>query len=416
MAFAWPGSPDAILLREHETNLLVGATPEWSASGRSAPAAFVRRAKPVLRVVFARRPSVRHQQLKGRISATSTARIGIAGRAVTLRFNRAGLSQPVAVQLSRALPSRIGRLALSLAWSFDGARAGTSRHQILLTWRKPMGTLGWLGGPMTRKFDLETHGQPWVYSRIMEWSCDWATGRLGAKPVCDALLWNLPRSGLKYAIVVTGVRQVLQQGGGYCGAMASTFLALAGAQGIRLHKRAFHVQWRPMSEERAMWCAIVVVKPGLNRKEPAQPASTFHDSKRFPGPNTSVRTVTKRRYRFWGKPGGQLDGHSFTVLRDQGKCWLYDPSFLREPVGLNWKQLPKPSVRRTRRIASAGNFRKAYFDHAVEFMLGTMKCGNVLYRTRELGLAGEHETLNGLTVHARHVPHRSPGITFFWLV
>jgi hypothetical protein len=343
-------------------------------------------------------------------------RIGIVPRRVTLRFDRSGLSQPVPLRLARALPATVGRVKVRWSWTFGGAHAGTSVHEILLAFRRPRATAHWLLETAARQMGIVDGGKRWVYRRIMEWTCDWGAGRTTDKALCDAILARLPRSGIQYAKLTACVRDVLRERGGYCGELAKTFVAMAGAQGVTAHKRCFLVDWRPLTEDDQRWCALVVRNPGINRAAVTWAPSDFHDASSLRTTVSKVRNVTERRYRFWGKPGCHLDGHCFAVLEYRGRYYIYDPSFMRRPVGVDWRRLPVPSARRTYDVGAMGNFRSVYLDQAVDYMLGTIRLDGKLYRTTSDGFPGSDDSPNGLTVRTAHIQRSAPGISFYWMI
>lgn len=414
IAFAWAGSRDAIPLRSPATDRLVGAEPEWIAGRRSAVAAYVRGARPAVRVVFARAPGGR-REVACRIGADGAP--GIAERTVSLRFGPDGLSAPVTFRLAHRLGTRLGIARPEWRWhaTLGGERheIGTSQHEICLTWRRPLSPAAWA------EPDAFTTDGTWTYLPVMQWSCQWAARCRNAKEICDAMLAALPRSGLRYAAPAWTVRDMLLKGGGYCGGWYRMFQAMAGAQGIRLERRAFLVNWEVLPKARARWCALVVSDPGLNRSRPAEAASRFHDADERPISRSPVQSVTRHRYRFWGQPGKVGDGHCVNFLRFRGRWYLYDPSFQSAPVPLTRFALPRSNPARPAAVGRLGTFRRDYLDRAVDFMLGSLPGDGRLYETVHpdpgqpdpLG----QRILNGLSVETSIVPHAGATISFYWV-
>ena len=416
ITFAYRGSRDAIALRSPATDRLVGTEPEWLAGRRSAVAAYVRGARPTVRVVFTRTPGA-PRTLTCVVGAEGNGGPGITPRRITLRFGADGLSQPLDFRVARRFPRQLGIARLTWRWhgAADGRRhdLGDSRHEICLAWRRPLAPEPW-AAPATFR-----DARHWVYLPVMQWTCEWAAGRTDAKSICDALLASLPRSGLRYAAPAWTVRDMLLKGGGYCGGWYRMFQAMAGAHGIRLERRAYLVNWQVLPRERARWCALVVPAPGLNRAQPAEGPSRFHDADERPIARSPVRTLTRRRYRFWGHPGKIGDGHCINFLRYRGRWYLYDASFQSAPVALQRFALPRSNPARAVPVGALGSFRRAYLDHAVGYMLGSLPADGRLYETVHpdpdqpdpLGDAVE----NGLTVETGIVPRAGTAISFYWV-
>jgi hypothetical protein len=414
IAFAYPGSPDAIPLRSPATDQLVGAEPEWLAGRRSAVAAYVRGARPAVRVVFARTPGS---------SRVATCRIGaegapgIAPRIVTLRFGRDGLSAPVTFRVARRFTRRVGIERVEWSWYAEAAAAphplGESSHEICLVWRRPLAAAPW------SEPAAFAGNERWAYLPVMQWTTEWAAGRTDARSICDAMLAALPRSGLRYAVAAWTVRDMLLKGGGYCGGWYRMFQAMAAAQGIRLERRAYLVNWESLPGDRARWCALVVTSPGLNRSRPVEAASRFHDADRRPISRSPVQSVTRRRYRFWGQPGQLGDGHCINFLRFRGRWYLYDASFRSSAVALSGFALPRSNPARAVPIRALGTFRRDYLDQAVDYMLGSLAGDGRLYETEHpspdqpdpLG----QQVINGLSVETRIVPDGGNTISFYWV-
>lgn len=416
IAFAYPGNRGAIALRSPATDRLVGAEPEWLAGRRSAVAAYVRGARPTVRVVFAR-AARGPRRLTCIIGANGDGGPGIAPRRVTLRFGADGLSTPLDFTVARPLSRQLG--IARLEWRWHAAlgdhrhELDVSQHEICLTWRRPLPPEPWAGP------DTFRDARHWVYLPVMQWTCQWAADRTDAKSICDALLASLPRSGLRYAAPAWTVRDMLLKGGGYCGGWYRMFQAMAAAQGVRVERRAYLVDWQTLPRDRVRWCALVVTAAGLNRTAPAEGPSRFHDADRRPIKHSPVRTLTRRRYRFWGHPGKVGDGHCINFLRFRGRWYLYDPSFESTPVALSGFALPRSNPARAVSVGSLGGFRRAYLDRAVRYLLGSLRADGRLYETVHPD-PGQPDPLgdeveNGLSVETEILPHAGSTISFYWV-
>ncbi|HET8633164.1 MAG TPA: hypothetical protein VFL88_03395 [Gemmatimonadales bacterium] len=416
IAFAYPGNRDAIALRAPATDRLLSEHAEWIRQERSAPAAYVRGARPHIRVVF------RRERGPSKVTAVIGARatgnaVDIEPRRVRLAFGRNGLSRPVLFRLSRALSKRVGVRRIRWRWSgeLEGARVplGDSEHEICLTWRRPRPAAPWASN------DAFSGHPVWVYAPVMQWTCAWAAGRNDAKAICDAILSHLPASGLAYAKPAWDVRSMLSVGGGYCGGWYRMFQAMAAAQGIQVERRSFLVDWQNESGGRARWCAIVVRKPGINRETVAEAASTFHDVRQRPVKEAPVRSTTVPRYRFWGVPGKVGDGHCVNFLRHSGRWYLYDACFMSRAVALPGFSLPRSDSTRAIPIGKLGAFRTGYLDHAVSYMLGSLRNEGRLFRTVHPDPGdpgyGKESVINGLTIRTPIVPRPGQLISFYWI-
>lgn len=419
--FAFPDNRGAIRLRDPETGTLYGETPEWTWTGSRQPAAFVGGSSPTLRVTFRRTPTRPDPSGRWRISGHGHHGPSLTDRTVLLRFNRQGLSQPVDFRLDGTLPPGSGVVRRHWHWSaHSGDRhhaLGITRHVIYHTWRKPLAAALW-------SVQSERKGiaaRNWVYLPLMKWTCSWAAGRDDPKAICDSLLANLNRSRLRYGEAAWNVGGMLQAGGGYCGGWYRMFQAMAAAQGVRVERRSYLVDWRDEDQGVARWCAIVVSDPGLNRHRPVEMASTFHDSNIGPKHDQPVQHFDVRRYRFWGHPGQLADGHCINFLKHRGRWFLYDASFRTKPVALTGFRLPGPNPKRTLAVEHQGNFQGAYLNHAVGHLLGTLRHAGKMYRTeRPLPVAPVANkrralTYNGLSVKTAIIPARWRNITFYWM-
>jgi hypothetical protein len=435
--FCHPRASDAVVMRDPAEDALIGATPEWdlgspdrsgrvrvAGGGRNAPAAYPAGTQPDIEIVFARAPGPEGDAATGEWTvgaASATAAPSVAEARVTLAFNAQGLSAPVTLRLDRPLTNRIGVTPLRWAWHArrtEGTMAaGTSEHTIYTTWRRPLDAAPW-ARPVYGTYpnpSPDAGVANWTYAPLVAWTCAWAAGADDPKAICDAIIANARLSKLEYYVFAWDVRTMLLQGGGLCGGWYKMFQGMAAAHGVAVERRSYSVDWRVLNDEEARWCAIVVQAPGLNRSEPVEEASQFHDAA-----DGTVRTVTERRYRFWGAPGSIHDGHCVNLLRHAGQWYLYDVSFLDHAVPLGDFTPPAPDQQHRLGTSGLGNFRPAYLDKAVAYMLGSLRLDGTVYRSRhctEPGSGPHHtpcKTVNGLTVPTATIPDDGPGITFFW--
>ena len=423
IAFAFPGNLGAIPLRDPATLSFLGDQPEWNAAGRTVSAAFVRGTRPTVRVVFARRATGQPIP-KGvwRVGARGNEGPGIAERELVLAFDQGGQSAAVEFRLDAPLPDVIGTARLEWSWwATDGSASyelGLTRHDLLLAWKPAIAPAVWLSPKEPGNGPADQPGAAWTYLPIMQWTCEWAEGEDSEVGICDAILAGLPESGLQYAIGAWNVYDMLEKHGGYCGGWFRMFQAMAGAHGVTLERRFMAVDWRVESAEQARWCAIVVEAPGLNRTDPAENASTFHDIDERLTPNSPVERHRQRRYRFWGVPGKVFDGHCINFLRSGGHWILYDASFLIR-VELAQFSLPASDPTRSLPVEALGDFKEAYLDIAVNFMLGSLEHEGKLFRTRHPDPKSRRfrhgTTRNGLTLDTALIPKRDALITFYWI-
>lgn len=419
--FAFPGNRGAIRLRDPEAGAIYGEMPEWTWTGSRQPAAFVGGGGLTLRVTFRRMPGRPNPSGRWRISARGHHGPSLRDRTVNLKFDREGLSQAVDFRLDGTLPAGIGAVRRHWHWSAHAGdrhhALGVTRHLIYHTWRMPLAAQLWSVESERTGIDDAT----WVYLPLMKWTCSWAAGCSDPKQICDKVLANLSRTRLRYGVAAWNVGAMLQAGGGYCGGWYRMFQALAAAQGVKVERRSYLVDWRVEREGVTRWCAIVVSDPGVNRVRPVEKASTFHDSNIGPRRNQPVQRFDVRRYRFWGHPGQLADGHCINFLRHQGKWYLYDASFRTRPVALSGFRLPSPNPSRALAVEHQGDFQGAYLNGAVGHLLGTLRHAGKLYRTERplptppLASNRRSVTFNGLSVKTAIIPARWRNITFYWM-
>ena len=431
IAFAFDGAGDAILLRDERDDLLVGGTPEWTAAaGSRALAAYARGAKPAIHVVLARprnsaSPGDREADaLEGgcTVWATGAGGPGIEPLTIPLQADAEGFTPPLAFRLER-LPDASGVLDVSWSWrarvGSEEFAIGTSKHKICLTAGRPRDPAAWLGLRHPERVGLDAKGLPWTYSRIVEWTCEWAAGLEDDKAIVDAILWHLPRSGLKYAVHLehNSVREMLFWGGGFCGAWARMFQAMAASQGVFVERRSFWVDWRlHRALERECWCALVIGEGGVNRTEPNWDSNTWHDGD-WPFDGKTVRDFTAKRYVFWGSPNKLVDGHTINVLsRSDGSHYLYDPSFVLGPILLD-RPLPASDPKKRVDVADLGTFGTHYLGSYEAYLLGVLpRASHASAGPVAKGPAHPRgdPLADGVTIPAgRLAPHRD-ALTFFW--
>ena len=56
----------------------------------------------------------------------------------------------------------------------------------------------------------------WVYAPLMRWTSEWASGQDDELAICDAIIKNLPNSGLRYGVWAPDVREMLLNQGAMC--------------------------------------------------------------------------------------------------------------------------------------------------------------------------------------------------------
>ncbi len=403
----------AIRLRDPATNQFIGASPEWLAAGRDELAAYVRATRPEIQVVF-----------RGLPAADGTYTVGADGtpvqveeRQVTLAFNvGTGLSSPVVFRASNSLPDQIGIHSTKLDWYIREQPGpaycppvGTSTHCIATSWR------GFATGPAAEV------GQPnWVYRPLMEWTCQWAAGQDNEKAICDAIIRNLPASGLRYGIPAYDIRQMLELGGGMCGGWYQMFQQMARCQGVFVHRRRFVVHWRVLPKNEIFWCAIVIRSGGLNQPQPTVSPSEFHDNDSvFPITTSApLETRVERRYRFWGEPiidppDWYGDGHCINFLEYQRRLYLYDACFGGGPFEIDSPLPPDDySIFGGMQLSS---FKAQYLNAAIDYMLGSVYNGDDFHQT--VPPSPGIPATNGMTLKTACIPdvvHGNSGVTFYW--
>ncbi len=403
--FDFPGG-QAIRLRDHTIDSVLGLTPEWEAGGRSELVAYVRGTSPQLRAVFRGTPAANGSYTIGAQGTHSD----LAEQQVDLVFDAGtGLSQPVMFAFADPLPDVIGRHQMAFEWyALDHADpsqrrpASNTSHVVCTTWRTMV------PNPAQRLL-------PWAYARLVEWTSEWAVGCDDEKAICDAIINNLASSGLRYGFGVQNVREMLRQGAGMCGIWYQMFQQMAHCQGVFVHCRSFRVHWRSLPTGEEKWCALVIRSGGLNQSEPTFPPTSFRD---HDGPLADVGTAAltlrvERRYRFWGMQGAWYDGHCINFLEHAGRLYLYDACFGAGPFEIDGPLPPDDySVWGGRQLAS---FKAQYLDAAVDYMLGSLYNGGHLWRSRR-GSASVRESI-GVTVRTAQIPETDGGIdglTFGW--
>jgi hypothetical protein len=385
--------------------ITLGATPEWVVGGRDELSAYVRRTRPSLQVVFRATPAANGTHTVG---ANGTL-LQVAEQSVTLAFDPAhSLSAPVDFQAANDLPDQIGLHAAKLDWYVrlqpapsPCHPAGTSTHRIATTWR-----------PFVTPPAGETGLPGWVYSPLMGWTCQWAAGLNDELAICNAIIRNLGSSGLQYGVRATDVREMLLNRGAMCGVWYQAFQQMAHCQGVFVYRRRFLVDRRPMPHNEEHWCAIVICAGGLGRAVPNDQPMLFNDNHTgFPVPvgGVSIVTVNERRWRFWCVPGFIYDGHCINFLVHNGGLYLYDACFRAAPIQVN-APLPANNTNVVQGGADLAPFKAAYFDGAINYMLGSIRNGANFLQTI-------FPNVNGMTVRTVDIPevvNGNPGLTFRW--
>ena len=425
IGFAHATSPHAIPLRRPETNGFITA-PEWVAGTPSEPVAYVRGAKPTIHVVFRRRGKSTGRKAREMktvlVGAKGHHGPGVTPRKVRLRFNAKGLSGSYRFTLDARLPSEIGQLHLRWEWHTENENGirflGQTEHEVLLAWKRPVEAVHWHSHAERAAARPGLLAGRWMYVPLIQWACTWAAGKNDEKSICDAIIGNVSRSKLKYAVAAWTVRDMLRLHGGYCGGWYRMFQALAGSQGVAVERRTFLVDWPVVETPQVRWCAIVVRNPGINRVRPVDGPSEFHDANTHPLATCRVNNLRQRRYRFWGSPGKQADGHCINFLRHEGRYYVYDACFFDRAIPLHNFKLPRTSSAAPLPVSQLGSFKRAYLDRAVDHMLGSVRADGVLYRCEipEPNKPGfEHtHTRNGLTVRSALIPVRQNALAFYW--
>jgi hypothetical protein len=398
--FDFPGG-QAIRLRDHSTDSVLGLTPEWEVGRRNELVAYVRGTSPNVRAIF-------HSAL----AAAGSYTIGAEGthsdlveQQVDLVFDATtGLSQPVTLSFADPVPDVIGRHQMAFDWyAVDPAdatqyrSAGSTSHVVCTTWKAMI--------PNAAQKLLS-----WTYAKLVEWTSQWAAGCNDEKAICDAIIGNLASSGLRYGVAEWQVREMLLVGGGMCMGWYLMFQQMAHVQGVFVHRRCFLVHWRTLPNGEDSWCAVVIRAGGLNQPAPTHAASLFRDHDGpFPAAPLTLVTRTERRYRFWGRPGGWLDGHCVNFLEYEGRLYLYDACFAAGPFEIHGPLPPDNlSVWGGAQLAS---FKADYLDGAVDYILGSLYNG--VQFLRSVKATGT----NGVTVRTAQIPtvvNGADGITFGW--
>jgi hypothetical protein len=386
---------EAIPLKDPATDAYVHAQPEWVRGSRNEPAAYVRGKLPHIKVVFRKLQGF----VAGKYAVGAVGNLGgIRRKEFTPSFSPSGLSPQVDFELMWPLPGAIGKHEVSFEWYARPTAApsvptlfDTTKHTLCTTWQ-----------PITPNSSQEL--EKWVYKQPMLWTSEWAADKNNEKDICDAIITNLHKSGLKYGIFgVWDIRHMLNGTGGMCGGWYMMFPHMAHCQGVFVDRRFYEVDPRSMANGETKWRAIVIRSGGLNQPQPTSGAATYNDvNAQYPiNPSTQVVKVTENRYRFSG-PG---DGHCINFLRYNQKVYLYDPSFGAGPFEIS----PFASADGLPPIGSniggleLASFKQAYLNGAVDYMEGM--------------LHDPASTLRSLTIKTLIIPDLLNGvkeITFNW--
>lgn len=355
---------EAIPLKDPASDAFVHAQPEWIRGTRNEPAAYVRGKLPHIKVVFRKLPGF----VGGKYAVGAIGNLGgVRRKQFVPAFKPSGLSSPVDFELMWPLPGEIGKHSVSLEWYARRATAAsvptlfdTTGHTLCTTWQAMT--------PNPSQ-DLET----WVYKQPMLWTSEWAAGKNNEKEICDAIIANLPKSGLKYGVSGWAVRDMLNGGGGMCGGWYKMFPHVAHCQGVFVDRRCYLVDVRSVANGETKWKAIVIRSGGLNQPQPTHGAATFQDvNAQYPiNSATPISTVTEKRYRFWGPN----DGHCINFLRYNQKVYLYDASFGTGPFEISPFGTPDdlPAIGSNIGGMELASFKQAYLNGAVDYMLGVLR-------------------------------------------
>lgn len=392
--FNYPNSV-AIDLVDPKSNQSLGASPEWTRQGRNVPAAYVRNTSFIqLAVTLSGFGGSKKIRVRGP-SGTLGERTVSAGKTEMFPAGSLSLRNTIAVN------------SVSLTWQVwvDDGKGGGSWDTlqsmtvvIFTTW-----------GPMVE--DPSQGLTKSVYYQLVAWTCTWAASLNDTKAICDAVIRNLAKSGLKYGVSAWEIREMLLRGGGMCAGWAKMYQYMVYCQGIFVYRRAYLVDWRPLANGDVQWAAIVCTAGGLNQSAPpVQPATFNDDNIKFPIPGkVALTTTTTSRWMFWGSPWGPYDGHVINFLTLGSKLYLYDPSFGTGPFDINMPLPPDDgTILGGTQLAS---FKSGYLNSAVPYMMGSLINGGTLYDASSSPLS------TGITVKTSIIPDVVSGfdeITFYW--
>ena len=390
---------DAIALWDPVTDTRLGELPEWIRERRAEPIAYVRGARPSVRVTLLANHFV---PTSFDLSAFGPALGGegtfrwVGPHPVCLERTAGWSTLPEPVAFNRPLPDRIGLHALELQWYAEWTDdRGTARRLFLGDTRHELYTTG---APME-------HGLPGAppsgaYAPLMRWSSRWCAGLENRKAVCDALLRGLAETRMQYGLPAWSVRHMLLAGGGMCGGWYQLFQQLANCQGVTVEGRTLHlVPGHDPRTDEVRWEALVAAAPGLNQFEPGKQTrflGGFNDCVRYPfAPDEPVELLTRQEARYCFLAGWD-DGHSINFLEDGGRLYLYDPSFRTEAIALDMP-LPAPDGEPVT-LGPRSPFRRDYLHQAMPWVMGTLRANGRLWDV-DVG-RGRF----GITVKTEHVP------------
>lgn len=370
---------DALPLCDPVTDEPINYGPHWIRDTRNEPVAYVRGSSITLEVVFLDVYADNLNTVLSTVYALGNGG-GICQTELTLSFDySSGLSKPVRLKLAAALPDIIGVHEYSFAWYVTDKAGqtfyiGSTTHTLYTTW-KPMLELS------------SEHIDNWVYEPVMRWSCRWATGQHDDKAICDALIKQLPLSGLIYGLEGSAqtVRGLLLRGGGMCGAWYRFFQQLARCQGVHVFRRDMTIVTEAQEADR-VWNGAVATAGGINQPYPdVDPYRFFEDNLRFPIGSTPVRIdmVEARRYVYEGEPcelvgvGPSTHAVNFFIDHD-GQVYLYDPSFAAGPYRFDG---PVPEAGEFMEGEALAKFKTTYLDKTFPYLMGSICNGNQFYKT-----------------------------------
>lgn len=371
--FQYPDSA-AIPLRDPLSDTLLGGEPEWIRDRRNVPVAYVRGSQPSIRVTF-----LVHYDSPDPIEISALGNHGVELQPVSVKqlggSSGATFSRTLELQFARPLPDRIGLHTLQLRWFATWKDTsgiplqvliGSTFHTVCTTWRHLV-------------VQEEERLRNWIYTPLALWTSEWCAGLDDEKDICDAIIQNLPRSGLCYGIPGWNVRYMLLAGGGMCGGWYVLFQQMAACQGVFVEKRTFYIHWPVTSTAGKSipieWNALVCDKGGLNNPGPNPRSSVsgpFNQALVWYPPRSSadITQIKTRMYVFMGQRGKYGDGHCINFLRHGGRLYVYDASFQKGGIEVDMELPPKkPSLVPGCNLLS---FKQNYLDRTLK-LLGSMR-------------------------------------------
>ena len=351
ISFRWPGSK-AITLYDACGKQPIHV-PEYDGSaGVNNPAAYVRGSGPL------------RMKVKWRAGSTSLSEAviwatgslgGVSPVRVTFVNGESGwISMKTVLSLPRSIKSSV----VSLDWKFmTKSKAGDSintKHVIYTLNKNPS------SAP--------------VYLDLVKWTTHWRRSlrNLSDKAIADAILQGFASSGvIRYAThELFDTASILCKGGGMCGGMTELFFDACGTQGVHVARSCYILRdAEPAAEEK--WRRILIYSPGLGNRRPIPPKQSVRaDDSVYPcpryygdfSPDDDIAYQTRKVYEFFAPD----DGHCINFLTYDVQVYLYDLSFGVGPFKGTFPAVPSGPTSG----ADLANFRKAYFNKAVDYMRG----------------------------------------------